>query len=566
MGFLNRAVAQLNDLFKSLTPGTRVIASLLLAAVVVALAFLFAQGVSGGGKDYLMAGENFSPDELHAMEAALGKAGLPYEFEGAKIRVPRGRQHEYMAALAKEKALPSSFGDYLERAAASDPLATGKTIDHRRQVAKQKELGALMGNFGGVQRVSVVYDEKNGIGFGSKAAATASVTVRMEGTRTVTEDLATNFQELVAHAYAGLEANQVVVFDESNGRSFGGGSGPLGNGAGNEYFKAKLAYARVFEEKARQALQFVPGVVVTADVELNPEIERHQQDNKADPKATLIHSIESTQSTKMDSTAPGGRPGLAAQAGNQAAKIDSSSKGSSSTTKGPDTIENDFAISKTLLTSRTVGLTPQDVRLVVSVPQSYIESEWRAANEKPDDARPETPEDKAALAKTSTDAVAAIRDHLRVLVPDKLGTEDPTPNIQVTVFRDVAIEPIPEEGVASQAMSWIAGNWTTVGMLGLAGLSLLFVRSLAKSGAPAPRGVLFEMPATPAPAAAHAPAVHGAAGGAAGPPSAEEPSAPLLPGRRRRTGLTLRDELVELVREDPESAAGILRSWIGNTN
>jgi flagellar biosynthesis/type III secretory pathway M-ring protein FliF/YscJ len=35
---------------------------------------------------------------------------------------------------------------------------------------------------------------------------------------------------------------------------------------------------------------------------------------------------------------------------------------------------------------------------------------------------------------------------------------------------------------------------------------------------------------------------------------------------RRRDRLTLRDELGDLVRDDPDAAAKVLRSWIGSTN
>ena len=147
-------------------------------------------------------------------------------------------------------------------------------------------------------------------------------------------------------------------------------------------------------------------------------------------------------------------------------------------------------------------------------------------------------------------------------MPDKTGTEDPTPNIGVEVFRDVPAEPIAEEGLSSQAMAWFGANWSTVGMFGLAAFGLLAVRSLARAGSPAPQSVVFEMPAAPKPAAAPA------KGAAPAPAVAveEAPPQPSLASRRRRTGLSLRDELVELVREDPETAAGILRSWIGAAN
>ena len=41
MDFLNKAIAQLSDLFRSMTPGARITAGLLLAVVVVSMGYLF---------------------------------------------------------------------------------------------------------------------------------------------------------------------------------------------------------------------------------------------------------------------------------------------------------------------------------------------------------------------------------------------------------------------------------------------------------------------------------------------------------------------------------------------
>ena len=47
----------------------------------------------------------------------------------------------------------------------------------------------------------------------------------------------------------------------------------------------------------------------------------------------------------------------------------------------------------------------------------------------------------------------------------------------------------------------------------------------------------------------------------------EQPAAaPRLRRRRSKGGPSLRDELVEIVRDDPDAAANILRNWIGSAN
>ena len=58
-----------------------------------------------------MNGEPLPASDLPAMEAAFDKAKLnTLRIDGTRIRVPRGQQAAYMAALADAKALPHNFG------------------------------------------------------------------------------------------------------------------------------------------------------------------------------------------------------------------------------------------------------------------------------------------------------------------------------------------------------------------------------------------------------------------------------------------------------------------------
>src|SRR3972149_11863691 len=116
MDFLNKAFAQVVDLFRTMTPGARLTAGLLLIVVVVSLGYLFTHEISGPSAD-LMHGVPISANSLPAMEAAFAKANLKgYEIRGTQIRVPRGQEAAYMAALAEAKALPPNFGSALRGA------------------------------------------------------------------------------------------------------------------------------------------------------------------------------------------------------------------------------------------------------------------------------------------------------------------------------------------------------------------------------------------------------------------------------------------------------------------
>ncbi len=111
MDILNKAFSQLRDLLRSMSAGSRITAGLLLVLVVVSVAYLFRYQMAGPDV-YLLNNEVFSQEELRSMEVAFGKEGLRgWEFDGPRIRIPRGQQGAFLAALAKNDALPQRSGD-----------------------------------------------------------------------------------------------------------------------------------------------------------------------------------------------------------------------------------------------------------------------------------------------------------------------------------------------------------------------------------------------------------------------------------------------------------------------
>src|SRR5438874_2293198 len=146
MDFVNQAYAQLVELLRSMSAGTRIAIALLLLVVVVSLAYLF-QYQTAGGDEYLLGGRSFMQSELTAIEAAFSKAGLgKSQVVGNQIRIPRGKKELYLAAIADGNALPADFYKYLDDAIKADnPFSSPKSLEMRRWNAKQKELSLIIG-------------------------------------------------------------------------------------------------------------------------------------------------------------------------------------------------------------------------------------------------------------------------------------------------------------------------------------------------------------------------------------------------------------------------------------
>jgi flagellar M-ring protein FliF len=565
MDFLNRAWAQLNDLFKSMTPGARIVAGLLLTVVVVSLVYLFQQHASSPDA-YLMGGEPFSAAQLPAMEAAFAKASLTgYEIESNRIRVPRGQQSVYMGALADAGALPPSFGTYLQKAVTSNNPWVGKDQQLETiKVAKQAELQYIICSMKGIESASVLYDVQQKRGFNEQNVVTASVSVKPSGSQALDEERVPALRALVASAIAGLKPEAVTVID-LNGRHYPGGSGIGGSGmvgasSENVYGSWKKAYEQDWQNKIRGALSYIPGVVVTPNVEL--EVETAHEENKTtyDAKSVVYNQHESTTSKVSKTAAPGGRPGVVPQGGvtqaNQPAMLQ--------TAAGPETNEETAnVVTANAIPSSTTrisqhGLTPKNVTVQVGIPSTYYEKVWYERNPLVP-GQPAKKPDANAITDIETKVKIDVERAVVALLPPVPATVDRFPRVNVTSFQPIAPLAIAGPTLPDKALSWLGQYWTTLGMTGVALFSLILLR-----------GMIQSVPATapPAPAAAGSPGLSLVTPDEpeTSQQTAETSTARSRLKRRGTSGPSLRDELAEIVKEDPDAAVAILRNWIGNAS
>ncbi len=550
MDFLNRAFVQVRDLFYSMTPGARVTTGLLLAVIVVSLGYLFSHQVSGSDT-YLMGGESFAPGDLQAMEAAFGKAGLTsYRVDGSRVSIPRGQQAQYMAALADNNALPPQFGKFITAAVEEgSPFLTTQQRADRRKAATEKELALIIRSMPGIEKAAVISDVENERGLKASTTKTASVAVKALGTQQLDQEQVRKIRCLVRAAFAGLKPENVTLVD-LNGPVYAGNGDPAGGGASatdDPYFARKREYEQTWQKSILSALAYVPGVNVTTNVVLDTQQSRRSVDVKHDPKVVAAQVSEFEKSRTREGGGPGGRPGYTAQ--QPKANAPSAVAGArGATTEQEDESRTDTVnlVGTQKTETEEAGLTPKRVTAAIGVPTSYFVKVWQERN--PTAAGQEAkPPDKADLDRIRAEEIKKIRGHVATVLPRTEGVTDLTELVTVTEFQDIAAPDIPAPTTGEKALGFLGEYWATLGMLGLAGFSLLMLRSMARAALP------------PLPSSARAKA-------APEPEPEPEEEAAAKPARKPRFmsgGPSLRDELSELVAEDPDAAANILRAWIG---
>jgi flagellar M-ring protein FliF len=564
MDFLNKAYAQLLELFRSMTVGARIVSGLLLVVVVVSIAYLFNHQVSGPD-EFLMNGEAFPAAQIPAMLAAFNKANLSTaQVDGNRIRVSHGQQSAYMGALADANALPKNFGDYLTLGAGEmnglTPMSRQKEM---MKIALEHELALIIGSMRGIESASVLYDSETDRGLSQKEVVTATVSVKPAGNEALDEERVQTIRQVVAGAISRLSPKNVVVADLNTGRSFaGGGDGSPGIGIDDAYGANKRMYEKEWEDKIRGALAYISGVIVKVNVELNPELKLNRTQVKVDPKPVPIDVQEDNKTSNTTGTASGGRPGLASQQGgaNAGGAVSAgASNGPKSEDESTKRHERNTVGSENIVTE-SAPLTPRRVTVTVGVLSSYYEKIWEEQHPAAPGAEPKKPTAND-LATIEADEKKNIQDFVKQLIPlpprGEGVTTDPTPMVSVMTFQHIASPPILPPSMAERSLSWLGQYWSTLGTIGLGMVSLIVLRSMVRAvpATESPRSA-------PAASASASPLVQATESDDSSPAEVQEAAVKLK--RRVKSGPSMRDELVEIVRDDPDAAANILRNWIGS--
>jgi flagellar M-ring protein FliF len=343
--------------------------------------------------------------------------------------------------------------------------------------------------------------------------------------------------------------------------SGGGDDGSVAGGYEDAYGQNKRMYEQEWEAKIRDALRPIPGVNVAVNVELNPELEISESDTKVD-KPVAYDVSEFTSNSNTQGSPAGGRPGLAEQGGiNVGGVVTTATSSGPKNTDEKSTTRTKNAVSTSTTINKRAPLTPRRVAVTVGVLSSYFTKIWEEQNPTPPGSEPKKPkkEDLDAIEAEVKDKITKTVTQL-VPLPQNSATTgqiEVTPLVTVVSYQQIPQTQIQPPSFTDKGLSWLNQYWSTIGMLCLGMISLLVLRSMVRA-VPAPETPRAAPALTPTPAQAAAIAESEQAS----PAEVQEAVAKLK--RRVKSGPSMRDELVEVVREDPDTAANILRSWIGS--
>lgn len=537
---MNNLIAQLRDLFQSMTPGARITAGLLLVVAVVSVAYLF-QNTAAGPDAFLFGGERFSQGEINRMEAAMAEARITgWQVEGNRIAVPTSKQQECIAAIASAGALPDNFATFMDAAIdRASPMESRQQWELRTKVARENQLSLIVSKMDWVESAHVMVDIQERRGFNQRNNASASVFITPKPGEVVDRVRVRNIQKLVAGPFASMTLEKVNV-TSSNG-DIGGGSEQVYD---DQYLQARSEVMKSYRQSILTGLNFIPGVRVEVSADL---------DNKKSMNVTTITPSdgktvrsetqrETEQSTVNDG---GGQPGAPANGPSRRGLEEGLARTNSSTLERETSTEEN-AVGQETTQELFVGFKPKELRASIAVPREYVQTIWMQKNPEGDPTKLTDTERQTMESALKLD----IERYVQNILPRLSLGEDEYRQVEV-IFIDSIKQPLPPEpSVADTALAWTGEYWGTLSMLGLAGVSLLLLRSAIRPST------------TTNPTAA--PAMEVEFGSKSNESTDSQDPQGERPKLRIKKTESLKEDLSEMVREDPDAAASILRGWIHN--
>ncbi len=548
MDFLNKYFAQIRELFEGMTPGARITSALLLAVTVASLGYLFTSGFNPGGDVYLLDNRVFSSDELAPMIGAFATEGLGgYEIVAGRIRVPQGKKTDYVAALAKANVLPHDFSSILDSALNKSGTFEDKTkFQARLRHGKQQFLAEVLSSMNGIERAAVLFDEKTKPGLRRESVVTALVNIKPIGTLALDDGQVRAICQTMVGAVAGLKSEDVVVTDSNTGKYHRGSASDSSGGDGGDMARKQRDEEDYYRRKIEDLLAMVPGVIVTPTVELTPETV-HKTESMTWDKDNTVSVNMSEKKSSRDSTgeSKGGRPGFVAQGNTSRTLPTTESKGAEENETSSEMVESKVPAGEKTEKQFAAHMIDR-VSVAIAVPSSWFTQIWQERHPTPAGEEPQEPQpsDIDTIRTTETERIKTL---VAGVLPNTTNVPDPKLLVNVTDFEPIIPPLIPEPTMTENAGSWFAQNWNTVGLILLGLFSLFTLRSMIRSTPPVEANDMADPDSSPQESDTE---------------EDQETEEPRTIGFSE-SGASLQDELTGLVATDPETAASILKNWIG---
>jgi len=306
--------SQLSERFVALSQGQKV-AALVLTTVTIGSVLAMSFWVKTPDLQLLYA--NLSEKDASAIVDNLKTQNIPYELsnQGKTIRVPANQVHEVRLKMASE-GLPEGSEVGLE---IFDKTALGMTdfiqkLNYQR--ALQGELARTIKTLDSISsaRVHLVIPKQT-LFIREKAKGKASVTIKTNAGRTLSQHQVQGIIHLISSSVEGITADNVVVVDDKGRLLSGSQSAHAGAARSSSNYQHQRKVEKEFEKTILAMLEDALGEgMIIARVTADLDFEKNDQTEEIyDPESQVVRSQQTATESVVGATPAGGVIGVQAQ-------------------------------------------------------------------------------------------------------------------------------------------------------------------------------------------------------------------------------------------------------------
>jgi flagellar biosynthesis/type III secretory pathway M-ring protein FliF/YscJ len=464
------------------------------------------------------------PTDIQRIQIVLAQAGLDqYQIVDNTICVPAGQRPVYLKAISDGDALPENLRSPATEFSTLNPFLSRSQQELMERIEKKKQIRELVTRLPFVDQAWFEMDESKSRSVFEPSRQTAVVSIQPTAGQALTTEQVTTVRQVVGGALAGINPTNIVVTDLSAGRAFRECETAPGQAVQQDrpsreknLEEQRLAF---YENKIRRLLSSYPGV----DIEVHYQADLASRPNQNQ----FASSPTSPQLPKL--SVPSMQVGTNGQASVQDFPSCADVNLDNSRGKNQEVCPTPRGNQDQDVNTASV----ERVGVVVSVPQECVEKKCGIGKVKrflgwPLERRSENVLE-TSFEKLKSEMIETIRPALPV------ASFDLADSYPISILLD--------ENDSSQATDWaddvqrlVSDQWPTLAVL-LVGFMMLIVVSrthVAKGG----------------PAAAHTLTLDSAALASG---ELNEDSQPRSEAERR---------LSQLIEQDPDAAAKVIKSWI----
>ena len=564
---------KLKDIYLSMTLGNRIVATLLAATLFVSLGYLIAGSIKqadvASKSVFVYNGHRFDQIQARAADDAFAKAGLTdYQWIGDRIQVLRDRMPRYIAALAENNVTAPSTTPRQDTADSFSPFHHAKIMDTRMIAASERSTTAAIKMLPGIADAIVQSQkrpewERNV--WARRNIISVSVTLDAIASKPLPDETIAAVGRIVAPAFGITNLKEISIVDARNSKSYDGLGNELGSTQG-EFLRHQMRHQAEWNKRIRELLPHIEGLEVDSSVMLTTYRERRSFNVEHD-RPTMLTNHEMDYEFIREGYDRFFRPGQVAQWSRPLIDPTGDVGPQHRTEERRRELEYTNALPGTETNEEALPYIPQRISASIRIPRDYVLDLWRDKNRRMGgdaDAMP-TPEE---LRAEEQEISATFRELIANLIRPHLQSRREDPREDVIIGFIDRILPIEEELTAwEQFVLFLQENWQNLSLMSLvfSGLAVLWL--ISKPQKPEPI-VIYEGLETPLEAidARIAEKIRREEEAAAAAAAAEEELEEFENSLGELGSLrSLRDEIAELIRDNPEAAAAIIRQWIGTS-